>query len=407
MGTIVTESNQGGGLHGRMTVELKKAFFASVKEHLKDRGYPEAADKLSYSDLFTLRGGTSFGTLMTVAMSPIGDKLPVCRTPSEFGTLIDAEAKKIFPYSGNVLHKLFNNPRQLLSGVAATTKFSNKYITGLLQDLLGKNTHVSDVKDDILITMAQLNPVIDTLFAKSHVARGEETEIDKNPGAHKDWLLWQAALASASPTTIFPGVEMTNRAGTKTVGVVDGGQSGWNDPAVPVIAEATFMFGHQHDDLKRCLVADVAGRGYKTDHDIIHISWGTGDFHESVKMQDVKANTVLAIGSDLVRIPMQAAHKYGLVIGSGQIQEENFFRFDIDISALPEEIRPENDFTLSSNDQMAKLRAAGAYSAQQQADKINKAAEIVAQAYIERMEFEKKHNFPYKEYLNGHVCPIP
>lgn len=407
MGVIVTEANQGGGLHGRMTMELKKVFFDEVKTSLKEKGFGEGLQNLRYNDLFTVVAGTSFGSLITIASSSINDKRPACATPHEIAQLIDDEAGKIFPYNKTFFGKLFNDPRQILGGLAGTPQYSNKHLKGVIQDLVGKDTYMSDIKHDVMLTMAQLHPSIDTLFAKSHLARGEKTaaEDDFN-AASKDWLIWESALASASPTSIFPGVVMTNRAGDKTVGVIDGGQSGWNDCTIPVLAEATFMYGKKHDDAQNCLIVDSQGKGFDTPHEIIHLSWGTGDFHDSVPLDKVKKNTILAMGKHLATVPMQATHKYSLVIGQQQV--EHFYRLDPDINDLPASLRPDADITLSSPEQMQKLTQAGIYAAQLLHEKIKSVANLVADAYIERKKFEQQNQgVSYKDYLKSDVCLMP
>ncbi|PCJ99701.1 MAG: hypothetical protein COA45_02460 [Zetaproteobacteria bacterium] len=408
MGVIVTESNQGGGLHGRMTVELKQAFFNEVKEQLIKRDYTDEASNLQFHNLITLSAGTSFGALSTIGMSQIiGRENPYFTSPRELGDFIDDNANKIFPYHSNFFKKLFNNPRQILNGIAGTTKYSNKPLRGLIEDVVGINTHMADVTDDIMLTMTRVHPDLDAMFAKSHVARGESTVWDKGvEAARKNWLLSEVVLGSASPTSYFPGVELHNDAREGRIIVIDGGQSGWNNPSIPVLTEATFMYGQETNEDSNCFIFDnQAHKGYAMPHDIIHLNWGTGDFSDGVSYKDARKNTLIAMKDIIVAAPMQAVNRFS--IRSGQQAIKDYFNFNIDINNVPADIRPKDAFTLSSKDQMLRLSETGLYAAEQMYHKIKTAASLVANAYIEKIEYEKDHpGSTYKDYLKANVCEI-
>ncbi|PCI55263.1 MAG: hypothetical protein COB36_06470 [Alphaproteobacteria bacterium] len=408
MGIIVTESNQGGGLHGRMTVELKQAFFNEVKEQLIKRDYKDEADTLEYHNLITLSAGTSFGAISTIGMSQIaGQPNPYFTSPREFGNFIDDNAHKIFPHNSNFFKKLFNNPRQILSGIAGTTQYSNKPLRGLIEDVVGKNTHMADITDDVMLTMTRVHPDLDAMFAKSHVARGEGTAWDaSDEAARKNWLLSEVVLGSASPTTYLPGVELHNDARENRIVVVDGGQSGWNNPSIPALTEATFIYGKETNEDSNCFIFDNrAHTGYAMPHDIIHLHWGTGDFDEGVSYKDAKKNTLIAMKDVIVSTSMQAVHRFS--IRSGQQAVKDYFNFDINIGDVPKDIRPKDAFTLSSKDQMHRLSEAGMHAAAQMHGQIKEAASLVANAYIEKIEYEKSHpGTSYKDYLKADTCEI-
>ena len=402
MGTIVTESNHGGGLHGRIAIELKQAFFNEVKNQLEEAGRPELKDGLQYHELFQLSAGTSFGALSTIGLSKIGGREPFFKSPADMGDFIDEKASEIFPHHNNVFSKLFQNPRQLLGGVAAATRFSNKPLKAILQDIVGTDTRMSDIENDVMLTMTRVHPNLDAMFAKSHVARGEATEIDSlGEAARKDWLVWQAALGSASPTTFFPGVSLENPNRDDRIVVIDGGQSGWNNPTIPTIAEATFLYGKETKDHDACLVMNNRdGRMYTTPHDIVHIHWGTGDFDNGVSFEQGMKNNLLSMKDVLVSSSMQSVHKYSL--REGQRQIEDFFNFDVFIDDVPEDIRPDDNFVLSTDDQMTRLAQTGVYAANQLSDQIKEAAELVANAYIERVDYEAEHpDRSYKDHLQA------
>lgn len=404
MPTIVTEANHGGGLHGRIAIELKQAFFDKVKDHLRDEGRPELAENLKYNELFALSAGTSFGALSTVGMISINGRDPYFSSPSEMGQFIDEHAEKIFPHNSNVFSKVFNNPRQLLGGFLGTTKFSNKPLREIIQDIAGKNTRMADVEDDIMLMMTKIHPDMDALFAKSHIARGEGTLIDSGDEAdRKNWLLWEAALGSASPTTIFPGIELHNPARNDRVVVIDGGQSGWNNPSMPAMIETVAIYGQEVGQINMCDIVDhKVDRGLMTPHDVIHLHWGTGDFQRSVGLKDAKKNTLASVGGAIVSSAMESVHRFSLQVGQSGIRGDQFYSFDQIIKDVPEDIRPDNDFTLASKDQMLKLRDTGIYAAEQLSDQIQEAARLVGNAYIERFDYEKNNpGMSYKDYLRS------
>lgn len=402
---IVTEANHGGGLHGRMAVELKQAFFEKVKNTLSDMGRPELAQDLEYNQLFTISGGTSFGGLSTVGMSRIGGRNPYFSTPAELGALIDAEAGNIFPHRSSFLGKLFNNPRQIPGGLFGTTQFSNKRLKEIIQDVTGVDTRMSDVENDIMITMTKLHPNVDALFAKSHVARGEKTLLDDGSEAdRKNWLLWEATLGGASPTTFFQGVPLTNTTRDDNIVVVDGGQSGWNDPSGPVFIESVFLYGRETDDLSVCEVIDHRSRrGLMMPHDHIHIHWGTGDFNRGVDRKDAIKNTLASVGGAIVSSSMQSVHRFSLLVGqTGAISDSRYFSFDQMIDTVPENIRPDPDFTLSTPEQLGRLRDTGLYAADRLSGQIDEVARLVAQAYVERKDFEAANpGVSYKDHLRS------
>jgi len=402
MGVIVTESNSGGGLHGRMSVELKQVFFNEVINQLRENGRGELADNIKYSELFQLSAGTSFGALSTVGMSKINGRDPYFSSPSELGEFIDKTASDIFPYNKSFFDKLFNNPRQILNGIAGTTKFSNKPLKGIIQDIVGSNTRMSDVGDDIMLTMTKVHPSLDAMFAKSHVARGDATEIDGvDEALRKDWIVWEAALGSASPTTFFPGISLTNPQRDNKIVVVDGGQSGWNNPSIPTIAEATFMFGYETHDEDDCLIINTQNQSmYGIDHDVVHIHWGTGDFNIGASYKDALKNNLLSMKDVLVSSSMESVSKYSL--REGQRQLEHFFNFDIFMEDVPEEIRPSSNFVLSTDEQILRLKETGIFAAEKLGEQIKQAASLVAKAYIERVDYESDHaDGKYKDYLRG------
>ncbi|MGN7438843.1 MAG: hypothetical protein ACTHOO_09395 [Alcanivorax sp.] len=404
MGTIITESNHGGGLHGRMTMELKQAFYNEVKNQLDDQGRPDLAENLDYQDLFHLSAGTSFGALSTAGMSRIKGRGAYFKSPAELGDFIDRTASTIFPHHDSFLGKLFQHPRQILGGIAGTTRYSQAPLRDAIQGIVGKDTTMADVEDDIMLTMTRVHPNLDAMFAKSHVARGEVTEIDDLDDAkRKDWLLWQAALGSASPTTYLPGVELTNPFRDDRVVVIDGGQSGWNNPSIPAIAEATFIYGSETEDRDQCLIMNTRSHQmYGLPHDIIHIHWGTGDYDAGVSLKDAKKNSLLSMKDVLVASSMQSVHKYSLRQGARQI--DHFYNFDVLIDDVPEEIRPDENFVLSTDDQMNRLRETGLYAAEKLSSQIQEAATLVAKAYIERAEYEAAHpDHSYKDFLKGEV----
>jgi hypothetical protein len=166
------------------------------------------------------------------------------------------------------------------------------------------------------------------------------------------------------------------------------------------------MYGEKQDSAHNCMIVDRNGQGFDTPHNIIHLSWGTGDFHDSVPLDDVKKNTILAMGKHLATVPMQATHKYSLVMAQQQV--EHFYRLDADISDLPDSIKPDSDITLSSPQQMTKLTQAGIFAAEKLHTKIKEVAKLVADAYIERKKFEKENQgISYKDYLRSDVCLMP
>ena len=402
MGTIITESNHGGGLHGRMTMELKQAFYQEVKNQLGDQGRPDLAENLDYQDLFHLSAGTSFGALSTVGMSRIKGKGAFFNSPAELGEFIDKSASTIFPHHETFLGKLFQHPRQILGGIAGTTRFGQAPLREAIQGIVGENTKMADVEDDIMLTMTRVHPNVDAMFAKSHVARGEVTEIDDLDDAkRKNWLLWQAALGSASPTTYLPGVALTNPDRDDRIVVIDGGQSGWNNPSIPAIAEATFIYGSETQDRDQCLVMNTRSHQmYGLPHDIIHIHWGTGDYDAGVSYKDAKKNSLIAMKDVLVSSSMESVHKYSLRQGARQI--DHFYNFDVLIDEIPEDIRPDQNFVLSTDEQMIRLRETGLYAAEMLSSQIKEAATLVAEAYIERHNYEEEHpDHSYKEFLKG------
>tara|TARA_R110001592_G_scaffold16881_22_gene71840 strand:- start:9520 stop:10743 length:1224 start_codon:yes stop_codon:yes gene_type:complete len=402
MGKVVTESNHGGGVYGRMTVEVKQAFFDEVKNQLRGAGRGELAEGLRYNELFQLSAGTSFGALSTIGMSKIKGRDPYFSSPGEMGTFMDKAAPKIFPYHDSFVGKLLHDPRQILDGVAGITKYSNRPLRGMVQDIVGIDTRMADVEDDIMLTMTKVHPNLDAMFAKSHVARGEVTEIDGLDDAkRKNWLLWEVALGSASPTTFFPGVSLTNPDRDGRIVVIDGGQSGWNNPTIPTLAEATFMYGSETTDETECLIINTKNRTmYGTPHDIIHIHWGTGDFNSGVPYDDAIKNSLLSMKNVLVASSMQSVSKYSL--REGQRQLEHFFNFDILMDDVPEDIRPHPNFVLSTDEQMYRLKQTGLFAAEKLSEQIKEAAALVAGAYIERVDYEKDHpGESYKDHLRA------
>lgn len=410
MGTIVTEANHGGGLHGRIAIELKQAFFEKVKDSLNELGRPELAQDLQYHQLFTLSAGTSFGGLSTVGLSPIGGRDPYFSSPGEIGGLIDAEAGNIFPHRSTFLGKLFNNPRQIPGGLFGTTQYSNKRLKEIVQDVTGTTARMSDVENDIMITMTKLHPEVDALFAKSHVARGERTLLDDGTEAdRKNWLLWEATLGGASPTTYFQGVPLTNPARDDNVVVVDGGQSGWNDPSGPAFIESVFLYGKESNDLSVCEVIDHRSqKGLMMPHNRIHIHWGTGDFNPGVDRDDAIKNTLASVGGAIVSSSMQSVHRFSMMVGqAGIIGTGHYYSFDQMIDTVPSAIRPDGDFTLSTPDQLARLRDTGQLAADRLSGQIEEVAKLVAEAYIERKDFEASNpGQSYKDHLRPDTLSV-
>lgn len=392
MVTVVTESNHGGGLHGRFTMVLKQAFLESVQSELVEQGKPELAQNLQYNDLFDLSGGTSFGALSQVALSPVNGELPF-RSPAEFGDYIDQEASDIFPHHDNFLSKLFRNPRQLLGGVEGVTRFSAKPLRERIIDIVGAETRMSDVSNNIMMTMTQMHPVINARFAKSHVARGETTHLQGLDDAQRhDWLLWQATLGSASPTSYLPGVRLDNPYRDDKVVVIDGGQSGFNNPTLPVLAEIAFMCGQRTEDKHEAFLADSLSEEHmmlKMPHQIIHLDWGTGEYPSELSERAALRNTVVSVGGNLASAPMRSVSRFSLIEGQRNVEE--FFSFNMRAEDFPADIRPDSDFVLSSDDQMIRLKAAGEYAVDRLSDDIDAAAKVVARAYIDKKEFESEH----------------
>lgn len=393
MVTVVTESNHGGGLHGRFTMVLKQAFLEAVQRELIEKGKPELAQDLQYNDLFDLSGGTSFGALSQVALSSVNGRVAF-GSPAEFGDYIDQEASEIFPHHDNFLSKLFRNPRQLLGGVEGVTRFSPKPLQERLIDILGAETRMSDVSNNIMMTMTQMHPVINARFAKSHVARGETTQLQGLDDAQRhDWLLWQATLGSASPTSYLPGVRLDNPYRDDKVVVIDGGQSGFNNPTLPVLAEIAFMCGQRTDNKHEAFLADSLSEDHmmlKMPHQIIHLDWGTGEYPSELSERAALRNTVVSVGGNLASAPMRSVSRFSLIEGQRNVEE--FFSFNMRAQDFPSDIRPDSDFVLSSEDQMIRLKAAGEFAVDRLSDDIQEAARVVARAYIEKKEFEAEHD---------------
>lgn len=393
MTTVVTESNHGGGLHGRFTMVLKQAFFEAVRRELTDQGRPELAQDLQYHDLFDLSGGTSFGALSQVALSPVNGRVAF-GSPGEFGDYIDREAADIFPHHDNVLSKLFRNPRQLLGGIEGITRFSAKPLQERLIDILGADTRMSDVSNNIMMTMTQMHPVINARFAKSHVARGETTQLQGLDDAQRhNWLLWQATLGGASPTSYLPGVRLDNPYRDDKVVVIDGGQSGFNNPTLPVLAEIAFMCGRRTENKHEAFLADSLSEDHmmlKMPHQIVHLDWGTGEYPSALSERAALRNTVVSVGGNLASAPMRSVSRFSLV--EGQRNVEAFFSFNMRASDFPSDIRPDSDFVLSSKDQMLKLKAAGEFAADRLSEDIHDAARAVARAYIDKKAFEAEND---------------
>ncbi len=399
---IITESNSGGGLYGRMAIEIKQVFFDEVISQLKENGRDELADNVKYSELFQLSAGTSFGAISTVGMSKINGRDPYFSSPSELGEFIDKTASDIFPYDKSFFGKLFNNPRQILNGIAGTTKFSNKHLKGIIQDIVGANTRMSDIDNDIMLTMTKVHPNLDAMFAKSHVARGDATKIDGvDEALRKDWLVWEAVLGSASPTTFFPGVSLTNPQRNDKIVVIDGGHSGWYNPSIPAIAEATFIYGYETHNEDDCIIVNNQNQSmYSIDHEVFHIHWGTGDFNIGVSYNNALKNNLISMKDVLVFSSMEAVSKYSL--REGQRQLKHFFNFDIFIEDIPKEIRPDADFVLSTDEQMFRLKETGIFAAEKLKEQIKQAALLVAKAYIDRIDYESEHaGERYKDYLRS------
>lgn len=408
MASFATESNQGGGLHGRITVEPKQAFFEEVQGHLRAKGYVQEAQDLEYRKLLMLSGGTSFGGLSVLGMSKLKDQAaPFFKSPRELGDFIDREASAIFPNYDSFWKKLTRSPRQLTGGAFLSTKYSNAPLKGFVQEITGVDSHMSDIEDDVMITLTKMSPVIDAMFAKSHIARGEKTSLDDGSEAkRKDWLVWEVAMGSASPTTYLPGIELHNPHRLERIAVVDGGQSGWNDPSVPVSFETAFMYGRSSDQVSRCLVFDTEKKsGLYIPHDVIHLHWGTGDFKSGLTMDAALKNTLMSVKGAVATTAMQGVHRFSQLAGQSSLK--NYFKFDIDMDSVAPDKMPDSDFTLSSKKQLSMLRDVGLYAVDQLSAQIEEAARLVADAYIERIEFEK-HNpeMSYKEYLNSDVCEI-
>ncbi len=405
MVNVVTESNHGGGLHGRFTMVLKQAFFEAVQSELVDQGKPDLAQDLQYNDLFDLSGGTSFGALSQVALSSVNGKTPFA-SPAEFGEYIDEEASAIFPHRDNIVSKLFRNPRQLLGGVGGVTRFSSGPLQERLIDLIGEDTRMSDVSHNIMMTMTQMHPVINARFAKSHVARGEATQLQGADDAQRhDWLLWQATLGSASPTSYLPGVRLDNPYRDDRVVVIDGGQSGFNNPTLPVLAEIAFMCGRKTDHKHEAFLADSLSEDHmmlKMPHQIVHLDWGTGEYPSEMSERAALRNTVLSVGGNLASAPMRSVSRFSLI--EGQRNVESFFSFNMRAQDFPEEIRPDSDFVLSSEDQMIRLKAAGEFAVDRLSEDIQEAAKIVARAYIDKKEFEEDH--PDQDFLERWDAPV-
>lgn len=398
MKTVVTESNHGGGLHGRLTTVLKQKFLDAVKEELVNQERSELAENLRYNDLITLSGGTSFGALSTVALSAVGGENPYFSSPAEFGEFIDQEASNIFPHRSNVLGKLFNNPRQLLGGLFGTTRFNAKPLRELLVEIVGKDTRMSDIEDNVMLTMTQMSPEIDVRFAKSHLARGQGTQFQEASEAQRhDWLVWQAALGSASPTTFLPGVTLENPHRSDEIVVVDGGQSGFNNPTLPVLAEIAFMCGEKTDRKEDAYVMQAVGGDLMLTmpHRIIHLDWGTGIYPNEIDPGDARKNTFASLGSNVVTASLRTVSNFSLKQGERAI--DDFYSFDIDARELPDDIRPDSNFVLSTDEQLGRLRDSGEFAAERLSDEIHEAAKLVAEAYIERVDYEAEH--PGKSYI--------
>ncbi len=417
MGVIVTEANHGGGLHGRIAIELKQAFFDKVKDSLRDSGRAELADNVKYHELFALSAGTSFGALATVGLSSINGRDPYFSSPAELGEFIDENADKIFPHHSNIFSKIFQNPRQLLGGFAGTPKFNNRPLKNLIQDIVGKDTRMSDVDNDIMLTMTKLHPDMDAVFAKSHVARGEITHLNGADDAErKNWLLWEAALGSASPTTFFHGVPLTTPIGADgkparddRIVVVDGGQSGWNDPSIPTSIETVYIYGRETEDIQLFDFVDRerTRKAFTVPHDVVHIHWGTGNFKQGVEYDKAIKNTLASVGGAIVSASMQSVHNFSVVLGQSGVRGDHFFNLDQEISEVPKIIRPDRDFTLSTKDQMIRLRETGLFAADQLSDQIQEAASLVADAYIERFDYEAENpGKSYKDFLKPSVLEV-
>ena len=409
MGDIITESSQGGGVHGLMTLAVKQAFFDAVKENLHNKGHSDLALRVAYNNLITLTGSASFGTLSALATAQTANRPnPYFSSPGEFGQFMMENAGRILPHHDNFFGKLFNDPRQILAGVAGTTKFSNKPLKEIIEEVAGPNTMMADVEDDVMMTMTRVHPTFDALFAKSHIARGESTSWNSSSeAARKNWILAEVVLGSASPTSYLPGVELHNSARDDRTIVIDGGQSGWNNPTIPVLTEAAFIYGKEADSQSDCFVVDTrAHKGYTMPHNIIHLHWGTGDFNDGLSVKDAKKNTLLSMKSALVSTSTQSVSRFSMRHGQQSIKD--YFHFDFKVDDIPKDIRPKDDFTLTSKEQLYRLSQAGLYAASELlSEQIQQAADLVADAYIQKVEFERAHpTTTYKDYLKSNSCEI-
>ncbi len=424
---IITESNQGGGLHGRATVEIKDAFFKQVKNSLNQKGYGQAATELHYCDLTNLTGGTSFGALSTIALCRIDGRNggnPYFSSPGEFGLYIDKNAARIFPHNNGFFKTLFNDPRQLLQGLKWATQYSNKGLKSVLNDVIGPDAHFSDVRNDVIITMSTTEFLqgqdkaarVDVArFAKSHVARGEGTLInDPTESLRKNWVLSEVVMASASPASYLPGVALTNPNRDDYIIAQDGGFSGFNNPSIPVLNEASFIYGSECS-VEKASVIELGERqqvvkAYSLPKDLAHLHWGTGDFstqNVSRTRKDALENTVLSMGvGSLISAPINGVHQYSLRTGAAAM--EHYHNFDFNVAAAPKQMHPDSDFTLSTPNQLSKLKDIGQWAADQLSTQIAQVADLVADAYIDRLTYEKNNTsqLEYKNFLKQQSCDL-
>jgi len=406
MGSIITESNQGGGLHGRITVEMKQAFFDEVKGYLKSRGYKEEAGELQYRDLITLAGGTSFGGLSAIAMSGINGVNggnPYFTEPRELGDFIDQEAGNIFPNRG-FWEQLVKDPQRAFAGVIGKPRYSNKSLVRLVKGIVGEDSRMSDIQDDVMVTMTRFHPTVDTIFAKSHIARGEGSLLEApSEAGRKDWLIWEAAVGGASATSYLPAMTLHNPNRAERFVVVDGGQSGWNNPSIPVHFETTFVYGQSGCGPEGCMSFDfndaglLNGRVY-VPHDVVHIHWGTGEFSKGLSYEEAMENTVYSTRKLVGTSAILGVNRFSQAVGSSGVS--SYFNFDVNIDSFDKAVRPDADFTNSSKKQLLLLRDVGLAAADRLSRQIQSAASLVANAYIERIKFERSAaNQTYKDFL--------
>ncbi len=295
MKKFVILSIDGGGIRG----VIPSVFLAALKDLLEMKGY-----KQPFHKIFNLMAGTSTGGLISLALSvplyenphgslyaPEGGIVPQ-KLPELYETLGD----KVFPDHRKHVQRTI---RQIF-----TSKYTAASFQAILTGLFGSCT-VKNALTNVLLTSFDMKSMQPVFMKKRTREAGSETD--------PDFLMVDAALATAAVPTYFPPAHVVTVDGSTNYCLIDGGIFCIN-PAMSALTEA---------------------KKISPEKEYVLLSLGTGTQTEEYNINTINRWGFFNWIAPWLGVPLIAAVGEGQRISTNHMLKKypgvNLYRFDVDL----------------------------------------------------------------------------